>query len=45
MHGDPMAPGSSRSVTDLLQAWASGSQTALDELLPLVYDDLRRTGP
>jgi RNA polymerase sigma factor (TIGR02999 family) len=37
-----MTPGSTQSVTDLLQAWASGSQTALDELLPLVYDDLRR---
>lgn len=30
------------SVTDLLQAWAAGDQAALDELLPLVYDDLRR---
>jgi RNA polymerase sigma factor (TIGR02999 family) len=37
-----MTPGSTQSVTDLLQAWASGSPTALDELLPLVYDDLRR---
>jgi RNA polymerase sigma-70 factor, ECF subfamily len=37
-----MTPGSTQSVTDLLQAWASGDQTALDELLPLVYDDLRR---
>jgi RNA polymerase sigma factor (TIGR02999 family) len=37
-----MASGSNQSVTDLLQAWAAGSQTALDELLPLVYDDLRR---
>jgi RNA polymerase sigma factor (TIGR02999 family) len=37
-----MTPGSTQSVTDLLQAWASGSQTALDELLPLVYDDLRK---
>jgi RNA polymerase sigma factor (TIGR02999 family) len=37
-----MTPGSTQSVTDLLQAWAAGSPTALDELLPLVYDDLRR---
>jgi len=37
-----MTPGSTQSVTDLLQAWASGDQAALDELLPLVYDDLRR---
>jgi RNA polymerase sigma factor (TIGR02999 family) len=42
MHGGAMTPGSTQSVTDLLQAWASGDQTALDELLPLVYDDLRR---
>jgi RNA polymerase sigma factor (TIGR02999 family) len=37
-----MTPGSTQSVTGLLQAWASGDQAALDELLPLVYDDLRR---
>jgi len=37
-----MTPGSTHAVTDLLQAWASGDQAALDELLPLVYDDLRR---
>jgi RNA polymerase sigma factor (TIGR02999 family) len=37
-----MTPGSTHAVTDLLRAWASGDQAALDELLPLVYDDLRR---
>ena len=37
-----MTSGSTHAVTDLLQAWASGDQAALDELLPLVYDDLRR---
>jgi RNA polymerase sigma factor (TIGR02999 family) len=37
-----MTPRSTQSVTDLLQAWASGDQAALDELLPLVYDELRR---
>jgi RNA polymerase sigma-70 factor (ECF subfamily) len=42
MHGGAMTPGSTQSVTGLLQAWASGDQSALDELLPLVYDDLRR---
>jgi len=42
MHGGAMTPGSTQSVTGLLQAWALGDQTALDELLPLVYDDLRR---
>ena len=42
MHSGPRTPGSTQSVTDLLQAWASGNQAALDELLPLVYDELRR---
>ena len=37
-----MIPGSTHTVTDLLQAWASGDQSALDELLPLVYNELRR---
>jgi RNA polymerase sigma factor (TIGR02999 family) len=37
-----MIPGSTHTVTDLLQAWASGDQAALDELLPLVYNELRR---
>jgi RNA polymerase sigma-70 factor (ECF subfamily) len=30
------------TVTDLLRAWGAGDETALNELLPLVYDDLRR---
>jgi RNA polymerase sigma factor (TIGR02999 family) len=42
MYGGAMIPGSTQSVTGLLQAWASGDQAALDQLLPLVYDDLRR---
>src|SRR5215204_6419443 len=37
-----MTPGSTQSITDLLQGWASGDQSALDDLLPLVYEDLRR---
>ena len=37
-----MTSRSARAVTDLLQAWASGDEGALEELLPLVYDDLRR---
>jgi RNA polymerase sigma factor (TIGR02999 family) len=37
-----MKSGSTHTVTDLLRAWAAGDQTALDELLPLVYDELRR---
>jgi RNA polymerase sigma factor (TIGR02999 family) len=33
---------SSRNVTDLLVAWSHGKQEALNELVPLVYDELRR---
>lgn len=33
---------SPRSITQLLIEWRSGDQTALDELMPLVYDELRR---
>jgi RNA polymerase sigma factor (TIGR02999 family) len=29
-------------VTELLQAWSQGDRAALDQLLPLVHDDLRR---
>src|SRR5436853_5726921 len=30
------------NVTDLLQQWQDGDREALDRLLPLVYDELRR---
>jgi hypothetical protein len=47
--GDPGIPGeaaipdtSSRTVTELLHAWRAWDQKALDDLLPLVYDKLRR---
>jgi RNA polymerase sigma factor (TIGR02999 family) len=33
---------SPKEVTQLLQAWGAGDQAALDRLLPLVYDELRR---
>lgn len=32
----------SLDVTDLLLRWSAGDERALDELTPLVYDDLRR---
>src|SRR5229473_5001122 len=35
----PKAP---PNVTDLLIAWSDGNKEALDELIPLVYDELRR---
>src|SRR5215203_3720743 len=37
-----MTPGSTQSVTGLLQAWASGDQRAFDALLPMVYAELHR---
>ena len=33
---------SPRTVTELLRAWGSGDKTALEELTPLVYDELHR---
>jgi RNA polymerase sigma-70 factor (ECF subfamily) len=35
--GPPVA-----EVSGLLQAWSDGDQTALDQLAPIVYDELRR---
>jgi RNA polymerase sigma factor (TIGR02999 family) len=38
-----MAPDSPRpDVTQLLGAWSGGDGAALDELMPMVYDELRR---
>lgn len=34
---------SPRQVTQLLRAWGEGDECALDSLMPLVYDELRRT--
>jgi RNA polymerase sigma factor (TIGR02999 family) len=36
-----MAPGS-HEITQLLQDWNDGDQTAIDKLMPLVYDELHR---
>ncbi len=33
---------SDQSVTALLVKWGSGDKAALDELIPLVYDELRK---
>ena len=33
---------SDKGVTALLEKWGSGDKTALDELIPLVYDELRK---
>jgi RNA polymerase sigma-70 factor (ECF subfamily) len=37
-----MAPTPQNEITRLLKAWRAGDKRALDELIPLVYDDLRR---
>jgi len=29
-------------ITELLQAWGGGNQVALDQLMPVVYDNLHR---
>jgi len=30
------------SVTQLLEQWNNGDRTALDQLMPLIYDELRK---
>jgi RNA polymerase sigma factor (TIGR02999 family) len=37
-----MAAGSSPDVTQLLVAWSNGEQDALEQLIPLVYNELHR---
>ena len=37
-----MRPASSYPVTDLLARWSEGDAAARDQLVPLVYDELRR---
>jgi RNA polymerase sigma factor (TIGR02999 family) len=32
----------SREITEMLQAWSDGDRAALDQLLPLVYDELHK---
>lgn len=38
----PRASAASRDVTRLLQAWSDGDDTALERLVPLIEDELRR---
>ena len=35
-------PSSPQQVTELLQAWSQGDETALEKLIPLVHGELRR---
>ena len=37
-----MNPASAVTITQLLQAWSSGDQTARERLIPMVYEELRR---
>src|SRR6185436_10585252 len=37
-----MSKNSTQEMTQLLLDWSNGNKTALDRLLPLVYDELRR---
>jgi RNA polymerase sigma factor (TIGR02999 family) len=37
-----MGDASSSNVTELLRAWGNGDQTALEQLTPLVYEELHR---
>jgi RNA polymerase sigma-70 factor, ECF subfamily len=37
-----MPPPSAQNVTPLLQAWSQGKNAALEELLPIVHQELRR---
>lgn len=37
-----MASRSSQGVTELLERWSQGDQEALEQLMPLVYDELHR---
>ena len=40
--GWPLSETTSNQVTELLRRWREGDQAALDSLMPLVYDELRR---
>jgi len=40
--GLPQDNASGENVTQLLEAWSRGDQAALDKLMPLVYEELRR---
>ena len=37
-----MPPPSAREITQLLLAWGGGDERALEQLMPLVYDELRQ---
>ena len=40
--GDPVTTSREGNVSTFLRAWSDGDQKALDQLTPIVYDELRR---
>ena len=36
---------SSKEISEMLLEWSNGHQEVLEELMPLVYDELRRERP
>jgi RNA polymerase sigma factor (TIGR02999 family) len=42
MSTSPGVPAEDREITGLLRAWSDGDTTALDRVMPLVYDELHR---
>jgi RNA polymerase sigma factor (TIGR02999 family) len=42
VHGKTRRPPATGEVSQLLHEWAGGDRAALDALIPLVYDELRR---
>src|SRR5262245_54729392 len=40
--GDPSSPSPPHDVTGLLLAWRQGNHSAFEQLIPVVYDELRR---
>lgn len=42
VHGSQKASPAAGSVTQLLRAWGGGDAAALDQMVPLVYEELRR---
>ena len=42
LRANPLMTPAPHEVTKLLKDWSDGDQTALDRLMPLVYDELRR---
>lgn len=39
---EPHGPPSSGELTDLLRAWSEGDESAFEQVVPLVYDELHR---